>query len=207
MRNKIDLDTWVRKDHFNFFKQFDEPFYSVCVNIDCTKAYSKAKEGGVSFFLYYLYCSLQAVNQIDVFRCRIVDEEVFIYDIVNASTTVNRPDGTFAFSYIDYQPSFEEFAEGAQKEIARVQASTDLVPSNGTANLIHYSAIPWINFTALTHARAFSFPDSIPKISFGKMTDNNGVKSMPLSVTVHHGLVDGLHVGQYIDLFQEFLNQ
>ena len=29
---------------------------------------------------------------------------------------------------------------------------------------------------------------------------------MPVSIHVHHALVDGLHVGQYIDCFQELLN-
>jgi chloramphenicol O-acetyltransferase type A len=197
----------MRKDHFNFFKQFEEPFFSVCVNVDCTQAYLKAKENGVSFFLYYLYCSLEAANRIEAFRCRILEDEVFVYDVIHASSTINRPNETFGFSYIDYKDTLQEFVTEAKKEIDRVQASTGLIPSNGTDNLIHYSAIPWVNFTGLTHARSFSFPDSIPKISFGKMIDNNGIKNMPLSITVHHGLMDGFHVGQYIDLFQELLNQ
>ncbi|MEL7004699.1 MAG: hypothetical protein AAFN93_18470 [Bacteroidota bacterium] len=30
---------------------------------------------------------------------------------------------------------------------------------------------------------------------------------MPVSIHVHHGLVDGIHVGQYCDLFQKLLNE
>jgi chloramphenicol O-acetyltransferase type A len=38
------------------------------------------------------------------------------------------------------------------------------------------------------------------------MTEKDGKRSMPVSIHAHHGLVDGLHVGQYIDCFQELMN-
>ena len=205
MRTKIDLDTWERADHFRFFNSFEEPFFSVVVNVDCTHAYSKARQMGVSFFLYYLHCTLTAVNHIIPFKYRAEGDEVFLYDDVNASATVDRPNGTFGFSYIDYDPDLTAFVAGAKEEIGRVRSTTGL-DLRAQQNILHISAIPWINFTALTHARSFSYKDSVPKISYGKLTDNNGRKSMPVSVTVHHGLMDGLHVGEFIDLFQKLLN-
>jgi chloramphenicol O-acetyltransferase type A len=39
------------------------------------------------------------------------------------------------------------------------------------------------------------------------MTRENGKKSMPVSVHVHHMLMDGYHVGQFIDAFQELMNR
>ena len=44
MKQKLNLDTWNRKEHFLFFKQMEEPFFGITTNIDCTKAYEKAKE-------------------------------------------------------------------------------------------------------------------------------------------------------------------
>ena len=56
----LDIDNWKRKDHFHFFRQFEEPFFGVTVNVDCTNAYNTAKSNGISFFLYYLYhCCVQ----------------------------------------------------------------------------------------------------------------------------------------------------
>ncbi|MDN3724202.1 CatA-like O-acetyltransferase [Aequorivita sp. SDUM287046] len=72
---------------------------------------------------------------------------------------------------------------------------------------IHFSAIPWIDFTSISHARSFSHPDSCPKISFGKMTETNGRKSMPISIHGHHALMDGYHVGQFIDQFQKLMSE
>lgn len=207
MKQLLDINTWARKEHYQFFKQFEEPFFGVCVNVDVTQAYTKAKELGVSFFLYYLHQSLAAANEITPFKYRISDEQVWEYKEVHASPTINRPDGTFGFSYIDYKPDWQEFYKEAQKEINRVQNSIGLVPAISGENVIHYSSIPWINFTSLSHARAFSFKDSCPKISFGKMTETDGRRSMPMSVHVHHALMDGYQVGQYVDRFQELLNK
>lgn len=207
MRKSINLETWARRDHFNFFKQFEEPFFGLTVNIDCTHAYADAKEQGASFFLYYLHKALAAANAVEAFRYRIGGHELFLYDIVNASPTINRPDGTFGFAYMDYHTDFNDFAAIAQEEITRVQNSKGLVPAVSGENVIHFSSIPWVNFTSLSHARSFSFNDCIPKISFGKMTEANGLKTMPVSIHVHHALMDAYHVGLFVEQFQLLMNE
>jgi chloramphenicol O-acetyltransferase type A len=207
MKKVLDIETWPRKDHFNFFKQFEEPFFGVCVQVECTKAYTVCKASGHSFFLYYLYQSLKAANAIEAFKYRITGNEVFIYDVVNASPTINRPDGTFGFAYMDYKDNFTDFVVSAKAEIEKVQQQKGLIPAMQGENVIHYSSGPWINFTSLSHARSFSYQDSIPKISFGKVTEQQGRKHMPLSVHVHHALMDGYHVGQFISQFEELMNQ
>jgi chloramphenicol O-acetyltransferase type A len=207
MKHNLDIDNWNRKEHFKFFNQFEEPFFGVTVHVDCTEAYATSKEYGTSFFLFYLYKSLTAANSVEPFRYRIEGKEVIVYDQVNASPTINRNDGTFGFSYIDYYPDFNNFLEEAQQEIDRVQHSKELVPAVASENVIHYSSIPWLNFTSLSHARAFSFKDSNPKISFGKMTVENGKRIMPVSIHVHHALMDGYHVGEYVELFQDLMNK
>ena len=205
MKKLLNIDTWNRKDQFRFFNQFEEPFFGVTVQIDCTNAYRLSKEKEYSFFLYYLHASLRAANQIEPFRYRIDNEQVYLYDVVNASPTINRPDGTFGFSYMDYNPDFILFTQDAKKAIDEVRNSSGLIPAVSGENVIHYSSVPWLNFTSLSHARSFSFKDSCPKISFGKMTEVNGRKQMPVSIHVHHALMDGFHVGQFVELFQELL--
>ena len=206
MKHQLDINNWPRKQHFNFFKQFEEPYFGVTVNVDVTLAYEHSKAVGVSLFIYYLYQSIAAANMIEPFRYRIEGDSVVVYDAVHASATINRPDGTFGFAYIDYDPSFGKFLDGAEREIERIQNSTDLMPSQSGQNVIHCSTLPWINFTSISHARMFSHQESVPKFSFGRITDIDGQKIMPMSVHVHHALMDGLHVGQYLQCFQDLLN-
>lgn len=206
MKHTLNLATWPRRDHFNFFKQFEEPFFGVTLKVDCTMAYQKVKETSGSFFLSYLHKSLVAANEIESFRYRISREEVVVYDQVNASPTINRPDGTFGFAYLDFHTEFEDFQKNGLRVIEDVRHSSGLVPALSGENVIHYSSIPWIDFTSISHARSFAFKDSIPKISFGKMTEEHGRRWMPVSVHVHHALMDGYHVGQFCERFQELLN-
>lgn len=207
MKKLIDLENWDRKEHFLFFSKFTEPFFGVTTRVDCTKAYRNAKEKQVSFFLYYLYKALKAANQIDNFKYRIIEDQAYKFETANASPTINRPNGTFGFAYMDFDENEENFYEKAMKEIEKVRNTESLLPAVSGENVIHFSAIPWIDFTSVSHARSFSHPDSCPKISFGKMTENNGVKSMPISIHVHHALMDGFHVGQFIDIFQGLMNE
>jgi chloramphenicol O-acetyltransferase type A len=166
----------------------------------------KPNSRGVPFFLYYLYRALRAANETENFRYRIIDYQVFLFDYVHASPTINQTNGTFGFGYMDYYRNEDVFYAAALKEIERVQKSIDLMPAFSAENVIHFSALPWIDISVLSHTRSFSFPDSLPKISFRKVTEYEGVKTMPISVHVHHGLVDGYHVGLFILRFQELMN-
>jgi chloramphenicol O-acetyltransferase type A len=185
----------------------EEPFFGVTTRVDCTKAYAKAKGLGVSFFTYYLHKTLIAVNSVENFRYRIIDNEVYVFDQIDASATILREDKTFGFSLIAYDQNLNAFADITRKEIARIQDTTGLITRDFEINLIHFSALPWIDFTSYSHARSYTWPDSCPKISYGKMTEENGQKSMAISVHVHHGLADGYHVGQFLTLLQELLNE
>lgn len=206
MKTLINIENWNRKEHFLFFSKFDEPFFGITVKVDCTIAYQKSKEKGISFFLYYLYRALKAANEVENFRYRIIENQAYDFATVNASPTINRPDGTFGFAYMDYFEDEKLFYEKALQEIENVKNTNSLLPAVSGENVIHFSAIPWLDFTSISHARSFSHPDSCPKISFGKIAENNRVKEMPVSIHGHHALMDGYHVGLFVDKFQNLLN-
>lgn len=206
MVKKVDIDSWARKEHFKFYKEFDEPFFGMVFNVEVSGAYEHCKNEGISFFIFYLFASLKAANAVEEFKYRIENDDILLYDTVNASPTISRNNGTFGFSYIDFDNDFEIFYKNAKKEIERVQANTDLVPASDASNTIHISAIPWVKFTGLSHARNYKFKDSIPKISFGKVFEEQGEKQMPVSVHGHHALMDGYHVGLFAEYFQKELN-
>ncbi len=77
----------------------------------------------------------------------------------------------------------------------------------GQKNVIHYSSIPWINFTSVSYSHNIKNEESVPKITFGKMVSREDKKIMPVSIYVHHGLMDGLHVGKYLEMFQKLMDE
>lgn len=207
MKSIIELHTWNRKEHFEFFNGFDEPFFGIVSDVDCTEAFSVCRENRISFFHFYLFQALRAANQVEAFRYRIEDEKPVIYNVVHASSTISRPDKTFGFSFIPYVESFGDFSELAKKETEAVAAISGLRLNENTSrkDVIHFSVLPWINFKSLTHARHFQYKDSIPKITFGKYYKSGNRLLMPVSVNAHHGLMDALHVSLFLDQLALYL--
>jgi chloramphenicol O-acetyltransferase type A len=207
MKQKIDITTWNRKEHFEFFSTFEEPFFGITTPIDMTIAYEKAKVLQIPFFVYYLYKTIVAVNQVENFRYRIEENEVVLYNEIDASATIMREDKTFGFSFMKFHSNIDEFTKIAETEIERIQVTPGLFTREFPTNIIHFSAIPWINFTSLTHSRSYTLTDSCPKVSWGKLMDENDKKTMSVAVMAHHGLVDGYHMGLFVEALQTELNK
>ena len=206
---RIDFDTWNRREHFEFFSKFNEPYFGTTVAVDCTSCYQKAQADGASFFSRYLHASIQAVNSVENFRFRIIDKEVVQFDAIHASAALARADHTFAFSFVEYTDDFDTFSIDLQHEVDMVKSGTGLRLTDNSMrkDTVHYSIIPWLKFTGLSHARHFEHEDSSPKITFGKLHAIEGRKWMPMSTHVHHALMDAYHVGQYVEAFQALLNK
>ncbi|QKJ31809.1 chloramphenicol acetyltransferase [Mucilaginibacter mali] len=206
MKQKLDVDSWNRKEHFRFFNSFDQPYFGVTVDVDCTRAYQNAKDLDVSFYSYYLHKILAAVNAVESFKYGIDGEDVYISGRVDASTTILRDDKTFGLSYIRYEEDIHDFHQVVIAEIERVKNTTGIFTTGPLTDVIHFSALPWVSFNNISQAHNNKSGDSCPKITVGKLTEANGIKSMPVHIHVHHGLVDGYHVGLYIDKLQQLLD-
>lgn len=202
----IDIQTWKRKEHFEFFCGLDDPYWSITTELECTQTYTSSKAMGQSFFLSYLHKSLLAANQIEELKLRIVDKQVVSYEQVHASVTILRPDETFGCCFLEFSSDFSEFCNNASMQIEHTMASTGMcLEQDHLLNQIHYSSIPWCHFSALTYARSLKPQDSVPKITFGKKRKEGESLYFPIAIQVHHGLVDGLHVARFLDLFQSLL--
>ncbi|NVO30166.1 CatA-like O-acetyltransferase [Hymenobacter lapidiphilus] len=209
MKHRIEQAGWNRQEHFAFFSQFEEPFFGLVADVDATRAQARARALGVSFFQLYLHATVAAVQTVENLRYRInAQGQVDCYDQINVSATLSRSDHTFAFSFIPFSPDLHAFGHGlaAEAEAVRQSSGLRLGPETGRPDVVHFSALPWVSFSGLTHARSFSHPDSIPKISVGRLRPESSRLLMPVSVNVHHGLADGYHVGLFLAELQRQLD-
>jgi len=204
----LDKSNWNRKEHFDFFNQFDETFFGVTIELDVTNAYKRCKDKNLSFFLYYHYLSTKAANEVKEFKYRIKEDNIVVFDAIHVSTILLRDNKSFVFTFIPFTSTFEEFTIEAKKEFERAKQTTGIGMDENTARLdtIHYSAVPWFSFKGLTHPRNYNSKESNPKITFGKASELNNQLIMPVSIYAHHGLMDGYHLGLYIKRFQDLLN-
>lgn len=202
--HKIDLATWERTELFRLFSGFTEPYHGVCLRLDCTEAFAFAKANQLSVFLTFVHCALTAAHRVENFHHRIVDGEPWRYERIDGGCAVGRPNGTIGFAHYQFSENILEFAPRASAEVERVKNRTDLERYPHT-NVIRFSTLPWLDFTSLSHARNFAVEDAAPRITFGKMTEAEGRRTMPVSIHVHHALVDGLHLAHFADELQKRL--
>lgn len=199
----IDKATWDRKEHFEHFSAFDDPFFGVTVNVDCTRSYQDAKEKGLSFSLLILHRIIAAACKVEEFRYRIEGDNVVCYESLIPEATVGREDHTFSFASFEYDADENVFVQKAKAEMERLQQTTGLNKSDAFhPDAIHYSAVPWIAFTDMKHPTNMRSGDSVPKISTGKYFREGDKLMLPISITCHHGLMDGYHVGCFLEVLE-----
>ncbi|WP_315081764.1 chloramphenicol acetyltransferase [uncultured Clostridium sp.] len=202
----IDIENWKRKDHYNFFRQVDYPHFNICGNIDITKFYKHIKENELPFFISILYASTKTANSIKEFKLRIRGDKVIEHETVNPSFTIITEEEVFSFCRSNYTDNFNEFKTNTLKEIEIVKNNINIEDEPGQDDLLYITSIPWVSFTNITHPIQMNPVDSIPRIAWGKYFEEGSNIKLPISVDVHHALVDGLHIGQYFNIIQEILD-
>ncbi len=202
----IDIENWKRRDHFNYFRQFDYPHFNICANLDITRFYKHIKENGLTFFISMLYVSSKTANGIKEFRYRIRGDSVVEHDTVNPSFTVMTENEVFNYCTAPFADDFHAFRSGTSELIEKAKRSSGLEDDPERDDLLYITSIPWVSFTGITHPISIKTVDSIPRISWGKFFEQDGKMQLPLSVQAHHAIVDGMHVGNYFVHIQEMLN-
>ena len=203
--HKIDMQTWARREHFEFFSTFNHPHFNLCANVDLTKLYPWLKEHGYTLTSAIIYLIARAANAVPEFRQRISQGEVFEHDTVSPSLTVLVSNDLFSFCTVDYTPDFKLFASRAVSRIAAVKADPTLKDPPGREDLLYMTALPWVSFTSFTHPMRLHPADSVPRFAWGKYFSEAGQLKMPLSVQGHHCLMDGLHMGRFYGYIEEYL--
>ena len=208
MAGMIDLRRWKRRQHYLWFRGYEQPFFSVTVDVDVTAAWNTSrKPGAPSFFLSSLFHMLEAANETEAFRLRLRSRGVWRHDRIGVGPTVMRPDETFGFVRLEPAASLDEFARRGQAVLARAASQKVLAAEKKERDdIVFHSVLPWLRFTSFTNALPGG-RDSVPRIVFGRCTAEGRRMIMPVAVEVHHALVDGLDVAMFFERFSGRLEQ
>jgi chloramphenicol O-acetyltransferase type A len=208
MSTYLDTTTWARRDAFEFFRHFDKPYFNVCVQLDVARlkaALTARGSGGLSLACYFI--ALRLANLHQPFRLRLEEGRVRVHEVVHGSTTVLREDGeSFFFAELCHTADFAAFAAqaGAAIDAARTMHAS-FAPKPDDVARVYFTSLPWLHFTSFSHARNWKREDSIPRFAFGRAQAEGGHLWLPMSVEVHHALMDGVHVGRYVQDFEAAL--
>lgn len=201
----IDVETWDRAIHYKIFKDNVQPHYCITFNLDITKFLPKIREKGFSFTFSFIYAVTKCANQVEQFRCRFLDGKPVIYDTIDTSFNyLNKETELFKSINVPMQDSMEEYVALAKQT---EENQKDYFVFGGRKNNIYqFSPIPWISFTNISHTESGEKSNATPVFNWGKYYESEGKILLPFSVKVHHSFVDGVHVGKFAKILQEYLD-
>lgn len=200
---KIEFANAHRKKHFEFFHAMNHPHFNVTVPVDISKYAPFIASNKLSFSYPFIYFLSRTANEIKEFRWRIRGDEVIEHEIVHPSFTVStQATDVFSFCTVPFKYEAQAFIRDARAVSEAMQADPNLEDEAGRDDYLFLSALPWLRFTSMQHAMQEHPGDSVPRISWGKYYSTEGKTLIPVSVQVHHALVDGRHVGAYFELLE-----
>lgn len=213
MKHKIDIESWERKGNYEFFQDFLNPSISLTTELGCDWAKQRSKERGESFFLYYLYAALRAVNEIKEFRYRYDhDSQVVLFDTVDIVTAIRiKETGRFFSVRIPWSADFKTFHDTARTIINRGPQSDDPYEAENRSlgddsiNVVFLSATPDLYFTSMAYTQYARYGNTYPLMNAGKVIEREGRKVMPFSVCVNHSFVDGIHIADFFARIEKYL--
>ncbi len=198
----IDMKNDPRRGQFEYFRTFSNPYASMTANCDITHLRQTVLENGWPFFLTVLYCAINAANEVPELRRRIKGNQVVEYETCLSSHTVALPDGTYCYCELDCAKPFAQYLPYAQAEVEKARRSCSMDDGDDPDRLFFVSSIPWLSFTAISMPVPDP-PDSNVRINFGRFFEQGDKILLPLNISVHHSLCDGIHIARFYESFEK----
>jgi len=197
---EIDLTSWKRKTHFEFFRRSDLPFYNVNTNVDISGLKEFAKKNSLSLNSVLMFVTICALNAIENFRYRLHGESVVLHDTLHPSFAhIRDGDDLFSLITLDFVDDLPAFDKAVREAIANTTEYFNIEKLKTRDDFVFISSLPWFSFTGIDHTLSLKRDDGIPRISWGKLFESGGKRLLPFNIQVNHMFVDGIHVGRFLD--------
>lgn len=206
MPKKIDLATWDRAEYFKHYFTENPCTYNLSTTLDVGNLHAFCKSNflhGENLKIYptLIYLLSLSANSFDAFKYGFENAHLVLNELIHPSYTIfHNDDKSFSSIFSDFSPNFELFYKNFLQDLELFGDKKGLLAKpNPPKNIFYISALPWINFTSFALNIKHSFENLAPIFTLGKICDN---KTMPLSLSVHHAVCDGYHVGEFLQDLQ-----
>lgn len=200
---KVDFNSWRRLTHYNTFKDIYIPQFSICSRIDVTNLVNTK----VNFFNAFLFKIMKASNQVNEFKYRIVNGDVFKFEHLDVNFNLLADNNCFVSKRLSYEENYDLFSSKLQsiKDNVPMLGELKIDPSEDMG-LVITSYLPWMDIQSINEP-IFNKDESFIKIVYGKYEQVGDKYYLSMSVRAHHGLVDGVHIGQFFNLLQKSIKE
>ena len=193
----IDLETWERREQFEFFQSFGIPHLGLTAQIDITRLRAQLRLKGVPFTVGWVHTVARAANAVPALRQRLHEGRAVEFDVVHPAITVLTERNLFAFCTLPFEEDLQDFAPEAERRIAATKKSESMYTEPDRGDFLFMTAMPWVTFTGFMHPMTLDPADTVPRFAWGRFVEEGGRTMIPLNIQAHHAFVDGIHIGAF----------
>ena len=206
---KIEMNEYPRRQHYEHYAKSDHCTYSVTASIDVTTLVGNLKEQSLKFYPTFIYIVTTAVNAVKEFKMAVnANGELGVYDEVSASYIIfHEDDKTFSCAYTKYDADFSAFYKAVTADMEQYKDIKGFVAIESPSNSFPVSCTPWLNYTALNLNMPYVANFYAPIITWGKFQHEQERLLMPLTIQANHAVADGYHTAMLIQEVQRICNQ
>lgn len=204
----IDMNTWDRKEIYDFFSRISHPFYMVSFVTDVTELKAFTKRHNCSFYYALIFLCVKAMSCVENFQYICQGNDVYLIDEREPSFT-DRIAGSELFHIVSVPQSKDilSFCQSAKEASLRQDSFIDITKEG--SQLAYFSCLPTLRLSALTNEFdifAPDFPaDSVPRIAWGKYSERCGRLELTISVEVNHRFIDGIHIEKFASCLERMI--
>ena len=194
-----------RTAQLSWFDGMDDPRLNLSAELEAPDFVTKAKSGVLPPFAVLFHAICGASLDVDAFRWRLTsDGQPFRINALLPSYTVRNAQGHVNFSYVPFTEDLDAFITAYHADKPEAESATEMrtnVETGPECGQLYCTGLPFLRFSSIEHPRsgggAFA---ATPNIAAGQWRmEAWGRLTLPLSVQVHHGLVDGAHVADWFE--------
>ena len=202
---KIDVNSWKRKEYFEHYFTNVPCTYSMTVKVDITPIKNKL----MKLYPAMLYYISTVVNHHPEFRTAINDSgELGVYsEMLPCYTVFHKDTETFSNIWTEYSPDFNTFSVAYENDMRKYGNKQGIIGKpNAPENTFPVSMIPWSTFEGFNLNLQKGYDYLIPIFTMGKYYQEDGRTILPLAIQVHHAVCDGFHICRFANELQELIN-
>ncbi|MCI5927644.1 MAG: type A chloramphenicol O-acetyltransferase [Pseudoflavonifractor capillosus] len=202
---RIQLDGWARREHFEHYRSQVPCTYSMTTKLDIT-ALVEAK---ARLYPAMLYLLTRAVNRFPEFRMDFDSEgKLGVYSEMHPCYTIfHRDSETFSNLWTEYTEDYQVFFRAYERDLEQFGGNKSMMAKPGVpANTFPVSMIPWESFDGFNLNLEKGYGYLLPIFTMGRYSENNGRYLLPLSIQVNHAVCDGFHVCRFISALREMID-
>lgn len=206
---KIDLNTWDRKEYYDWFTTKNRCKINMTMNIDATNLIKMIKDNKLRHYPVFTYIVSKILNASDEFKMNYDKEgNLGIYDVIYPRFPLfHENDKKISILWTEYSDDFKVFYDRFITDINTYGEKRSMTAKGEfPPNCFDMSMLPWSSFTSFDCPPTSDVVWLPPFVMVGRFFESNGKFLLPVSISVHHAVCDGYHVSKFFNMLQDLIS-